>query len=176
MIKIICVDLDGTLVFNDVSIESAVEFVRSGWLNFFKLCFWSVRYGISYAKYRVAENHKLDPERLAYNLKLVSYLNRKKSNGCSIFLATGSSEIYAKLIAQHLGIFDGVFASSKSVNLVGKEKAEKLVRVFGEKKFTYIGNSLDDIHVWERSAESVIVNPDKGVLSRMEGKEYRLFK
>lgn len=173
MTKVICVDLDGTLIYNDVSVESTKQFMFSGIFNIFKLVIWIFR-GIAYTKYRIAEFQNINPEKLSYNFRLISYLKQKKQDGYCIFLATGSTKIYAEAIAKHLGIFDGVYASDEHVNLVGKNKADRLLKVFG--KFIYIGNSIDDIHVWEKAVKSVIVNPDKRVLLKMKNKEYELFK
>ena len=173
MTKVICVDLDGTLIYNDVSVESAKRFAATGILNIFKLLKWIFR-GVPYTKCRIAELQRINPEELSYNFKLIEYLKQKKQEGYSVFLATGSTKIYAEAIAKHLNIFDGVFASDENTNLVGEAKAEKLSKTFGE--FTYFGNSIDDIPVWEKSAKSVIVNPSKGVLEKMKNKEYQLFE
>ena len=173
MTKVICVDLDGTLIYNDVSVESAKRFAAAGVINIFKLLKWIFR-GIPYTKCRIAERCSVNPEELSYNSKLITYLKQKKRDGYSIFLATGSTKTYAETIAKHLDVFDGVFASDEHTNLIGKTKAEKLSKTFG--KFIYMGNSIDDIQVWEKSTKSVIVNPDKGVLEKMKNKEYWLFE
>ena len=91
-------------------------------------------------------------------------------------MATGSAKKYANQIADHLKIFDGVFASDTEVNLIGKNKAAKLVEVFQESGFDYAGNSMDDIHVWMKANKKILVSPTPKVLKAMKSVPYILFK
>ena len=173
MKKIICVDLDGTLIKEDVSLESVKKFAQKNFQNFFKLCFWICCGGIPFVKYKVAENIELDPSSLQYNSELISYLKNEKRDGAKIFLATGSTEKYAKQIAEYLQIFDGVFASDREINLVGRKKAEKLSQNFEE--FSYAGNSKDDLLVWAKADECIVVNHDNILENLKKAKKIIIF-
>ncbi len=173
--RVICVDLDGTLINTDLSTDAAKKFVKKNIFNVFRLAFWFFK-GIQYLKYRVAEEIEIDVSTLPYNFSFLSYLTYKKSEGCQIYLATGSAKKYANQIADHLQIFDGVFASDMEVNLIGKNKAAKLVEVFQESGFDYAGNSMDDIHVWMKANKKILVSPTPKVLKAMELIPYILFK
>jgi hypothetical protein len=71
-------------------------------------------------------------------------------------LATAANHKVAQTIAEYLGIFDGVLASSPHHNLSRHNKADELLRhAHGE--FDYIGNSSDDIPVWEKSGRIALV-------------------
>lgn len=172
--EIICVDLDGTLIRSDLSWDSAKKFVKKDFFNIFKLIFWYFK-GVPYLKYRVAREIKVDPSTLPYNPEFLSYLVQKKSEGSKIYLATGSTEKYAKQVADYLQIFDGVFASDLKTNLVGKNKAQKLAKLFTN-GFTYAGNSVDDLYVWEKSSKRILVNPSEKVQKAMRFVEYTLYK
>lgn len=171
--RVICVDLDGTLIKNDLTEDSVREFVRKDFSNIFKLIGWFFK-GVQYIKYKVAEEIEIDPASLPYNFKLLSYLTQKKSEGSEIFLATGSTEKYAKQIAGYLQIFDGVFSSDAYVNLVGKRKADELSRMFYQ-GFAYAGNSVDDIPVWQKCKKKILVNPNEKVLRAFQLTQYSLF-
>ena len=106
--RIVCVDLDGTLIDTDLSIDAAKKFARKNIFNVFRLAFWFFK-GIQYLKYRVAEETEIDVSTFPYNFSFLSYLTYKKSEGCQIYLATGATKKYANQIADHLKIFDGVF-------------------------------------------------------------------
>ena len=173
--RVICVDLDGTLVNTDLSVDAAKKFVRKNVLNIFRLVFWYLK-GIQYLKYRVAEEVELDPSILPYNFSFLSYLTLKKSDGCKIYLATGATEKYANQVADHLQIFDGVFASDKEVNLIGKNKATKLVEVFQEGGFDYAGNSMDDIPVWMKANKKILVSSTPKVREAMKSIPHTLFE
>lgn len=177
-VRVICVDLDGTLIQEDVSVDSVHRFARSGLRNLIKICCWFLKGGVPYTKYKIAEEMPYPYDQLHFNIPLISYLKGKKSAGYRIFLATGSTEFYAKDIAEQLEIFDGVYASDLDVNLIVDAKADKLSEVFGEKRFLYVGNSIDDIQVWMRAANpAIVVNPENGVLKRLESfnSSYELF-
>ena len=173
--RVICVDLDGTLIDTDLSIDAAKKFVRKDIFNVFRLAFWFFK-GIQYLKYKVAEETEIDVLTLPYNSGFLSYLNKRKSEGCQIYLATGSAEKYAKQVADHLQIFDGVFASDTEVNLIGKNKAAKLVEIFQKGEFDYAGNSMDDIPVWMKANKKILVSPTPKVLKAMKSIPYILFK
>ena len=168
------VDLDGTLIHDDVTWLACRKFLRQNWWNIFFVILWLLR-GRAYCKYRLAKEIEIDPRKLNYNKKLLEFLSEKKAEGHEIFLATGCSEIYAKKIIDRFDLFDGFFASNDSTNLIGDVKSKKLVEKFGEKNFIYIGNSSSDVAVWKKSAEAILVTPTSGALKKMRGKKYFLF-
>jgi phosphoserine phosphatase len=173
--KPVCVDLDGTLINGDITLKAVKIFIKSNFLNIFNVIKW-ILFGRAYMKHKLAEVINPDVASLKYNNKLLNFIREKKNEGCKIFLATACNRVYANAIADHLGIFDGVFASTDRVNLRAKAKALALVTMFGEKGFVYIGNSHDDVYVWNKSAECVVVSPSIGVLWRMRNCRYLLFK
>ena len=87
-----------------------------------------------------------------------------RAAGRTIALATASHETFAQRIAEHLGIFDRVFATDEHVNLSSHRKRDRLVAEYGEKGFDYVGNSHDDIAVWAAADRAYVVNPHAGVM------------
>lgn len=170
----ICVDLDGTLIRDDVTTIAATECVKRNIFNTFRLLFWCCG-GIAHFKRRLSEVVPIDPTKLNYNEEFLEYLKRQKSNGHEIFLATGCDKRYADAVADYLKIFDGVFASDGKINLRGKNKANKLKTFFGN-DFIYAGNSVYDVPVWDVCKEAVLVSPTRGALHGMQGRKYRLFR
>ncbi len=71
-------------------------------------------------------------------------------------------------VAEHFGFFDGWFASTDSENLSSSTKARRLVEVFGEKGFDYIGNDRADLPVWSSANRSLAVGPSSSVRARLE--------
>jgi phosphoserine phosphatase len=170
----ICVDLDGTLIKNDVTIEALKEFVSRKLFNIFKVLFWLL-FGRAHLKKMLAISVDLSINKLDFNVKLLKFIADKKDKKHSVFLATACDELYANKIAEHLHIFDGVFASNGKINLRAKAKARTLVSAFGEGGFIYAGNSKDDVYVWNRSSQCILVNPSKAALNYMQGRDYLLF-
>jgi len=161
--KPIVVDLDGTLIRSDVLVESGFAFLKSAPYRFYEPIAWLARGGKSSLKSRLAEKANIDVSVLPYNAQLVEWLREARRAGRSLVLATASHERFAKDIAKHLGLFDRVFATNEDVNLSARNKREALVAAYGEKGFDYVGNSHDDVPVWEAADRAYIVNPLPGV-------------
>ncbi len=174
-LKPICIDLDGTLIRDDVTVEAIKLFVRRNPLNLFKIFVWFLS-GRAYLKKMLAINVDLDISALQYNKSFLEFLIRKKKEGHKLFLATASDQSYANKVADCLKIFDGVFASDGVVNLRAEAKADTLVAIFGKDGFIYAGNSKDDIYVWDKIAECILVSPTKSALKKMRNREYILFQ
>ena len=67
----------------------------------------------------------------------------------------------ARQVADHLKLFDLVFASDGTTNLSGESKRDRLVREFGEKGFDYAGNDRHDLVVWSSARKAIVVNPTR---------------
>jgi hypothetical protein len=171
----ICIDLDGTLLREDVTEKAFKAYVKNSFCNVFRAFFWILR-GRAYLKQKLAESVELDAASLKYNKKFLEFVLNKKKEGHKIFLATACSRIYADKVADYLGIFDGVFASDERTNLRAEAKARTLVAIFGENGFIYAGNSKDDVYVWDKCAECVLASPTKCALKKMRGRNYLLFE
>ena len=151
----LCVDLDGTLVRSDSLLEGIFALPLSLRLPW---CFAGLFSGRAAFKNRVAALSKLDPATLPYNEQLLAYLHEQKSAGRPLFLVTAADSVIAQRIAEHLEIFNDVLASEPGHNLKGPAKAQALTERFGEKGFSYVGNSHADIPVWQASASAIVVN------------------
>ncbi|MBH83720.1 MAG: hypothetical protein CMP70_03480 [Flavobacteriales bacterium] len=163
----IVVDLDGTLIFSDVLIESAISCLKSSLYKFLKSIFLLFTKGKAAFKEMISINSDINIKTLPYNKELIEWLINQKENGRHIVLCTGSNHLYAKKIANHLGIFDQVIASNNTQNLVGVKKADFLSNKFGKKGFDYIGNSKKDIPVWNVSKNIILANCSSALTKKM---------
>ena len=155
--RVCCVDLDGSLVAADLSWEAALRLVfERPWLAPM-LPLWLCR-GIAHLKRQVAQRTSVDAQALPYRTEVIDRLRVLQSNGLELVLATGSDELIAQRVFDHLGIFSRLHASNETVNLTGRRKAELLQRTYGHQGFYYVGNEARDIPVWLASAGATIVN------------------
>ena len=164
MNKPIVVDLDGTLIHSDILVESGFAFLRWFPQKFYKPLQWLSSGGKPALKSRLAEHVSIDVTTLPYNSQVLNWLRDMRAAGRMIALATASHEACAQRIAEHLGIFDRVFATDEHVNLSSHRKRDRLVAEYGEKGFDYVGNSHDDIAVWAAADRAYVVNPHRGVV------------
>lgn len=161
------VDLDGTLLRSDLLLETGMAFVRHRPLKALRLFKWLVK-GKATLKANLARAVDIDVTVLPYDPAVLDLVNSARNSGRKVVLATASHISLAERIAEHLGIFDQVLASDEKVNLSSHRKRDLLVEHFGVKGFDYVGNSSDDLSVWEVSRDAYVVNPERGVERRAQ--------
>lgn len=164
----LAVDMDGTLVCGDTLWEACIKLVSHRPWFVFLLPFWLLK-GKAGFKQAVSRHVHLNPTGLAYHPEVLTYLQQQKQLGREMWLVTAANHDIAQAIAaHHHGLFDGVIASDARHNLSGKNKAETLVKRFGEKLFIYAGNADVDLHVWRHAASAVVVNASDGLLNKVK--------
>jgi 4-hydroxybenzoate polyprenyltransferase len=99
------------------------------------------------------------PAELPYDARVVAWLREEHDAGRTIALATASDVKAARVIADHVGVFDAVFASDGVTNLKAARKAERLAAEYPD-GFVYAGNERADLNVWSAAREAVLVNVD----------------
>ncbi len=160
------VDLDCTLVKTDLLIESVLALVRRQPLYLFLLPVWIMR-GKAWFKHQVARRVSLELATLPWRIPLIDYLRRERAEGRSLVLATGSDIRIARQVADHLKLFDTVFASDGTVNLCGETKRQRVVSEFGENGFDYAadggGMGRSDLRIWSSARKAVIVSANARV-------------
>lgn len=159
----LCVDLDGTLTFTDVLVESYIAWLKEDTWN--ALLAWStlLTQGRPQFKRRIVDHATINAERLPYNQEFIEWLKKEHKRGRNLYIATASDEVIGQAIADHLDFIDGVIGSDGKRNLSGRHKAEALVEQFGEKGFDYAGNANPDLDVWPHARHSIVVNAPPAV-------------
>jgi 4-hydroxybenzoate polyprenyltransferase/phosphoserine phosphatase len=165
--KILCVDCDGTLVATDLLHESLIRFLlRRPWMVF-HLFFWFLA-GRSVLKEKLSPLVEIDVSRLPYRKEVIDLIESQKCAGSKVFLVTAANRHFAMRIADHLGCFDGVFASDESLNLKGANKERFLVDRFGRGEFVYVGDSHADLTVWASASVAVVAGRDASFLEKVK--------
>jgi len=153
------VDLDGTLIASDLLIESFFSCVGRNPASLPSLISSLLR-GRSHLKQALASQVEFDVATLPYNPTVLALIEEARGQGRKVYLATAANERFAHAIAEHLGVFDGVFASDKNHNLSGANKARLLVEKFGDGRFDYIGNHRSDLEIWRHAGHRYAVGLD----------------
>lgn len=154
------VDLDGTLIHSDLLWEALVVFLGRRFLQIWLLPLWLLL-GKAGFKAKLAAAVEIDPAALPYDRALLAEIAVQRGLGRPIVLATASQRRFAESIAGHLQLFDRVLATEGGLNLAAGAKAQRLVTLYGNKGFDYVGNASADIPVWDcsRTAYSVARKP-----------------
>lgn len=156
----LCVDLDGTLVATDTLWEGLLGIILRNPLMIFAAIGWLMR-GKAGLKTAVAEHSDRDPATWPYRTEILEYLEKERQTGRPIILATGAPRKVAHGVAGHLGIFNAVLHSSEAINLTASRKRDVLVEQYGAGGFDYLGDSRDDVTVFEAANEAIVVAPDR---------------
>lgn len=136
---VLAVDLDGALLRSDLLHESLCALIKQRPALMFAPLVWLAS-GRASLKAKIARHAKIDVGCLPYEPEVLERLRREKAEGRRLVLATASHESYARQIAEHLGLFDEVIASTGETNLNTAAKRDALVQRYGERGFDYIGN------------------------------------
>lgn len=174
--KTIYVDLDGSLIKTDLFVESIFRFLSLNPLNIITFISLLLK-GRSHAKAALADKIDLDISSLPYRQDLLDYLKQEKANGTKIVLATASNRVYAKQVAEHLGLFDDVLASDPEHNLKGRRKLEAILKHSNGEPFAYVGDNNADIPIWQGADELVITGRHRreDLVRTQAGKSVRYF-
>lgn len=154
----LCVDLDGTLIACDTTFAALRVFIRRQYWQTPRLLLWLLR-GRAYLKQQLALRVTLDVARLPYNDAVLQLIKACKAQGNPVYLVTASDAQIAQRITAHLaGLFTACYASDGVRNLRHRAKAEHLCKTFGVRRFVYVGNSRDDLAVWQQAHSAIIVS------------------
>ena len=154
------VDLDGTLIKSDLLWESLFQLARQSPELMWRLPGW-IAGGKAHLKAELARAVRFDPAQLPYRTEVVDMLRAERAKGRRVVLATAANERFAQDIATHLGCFDAVLASCEAVNLSAQRKLERILADCGEGGYDYVGNSADDVCLFEAAGEATVVQPDR---------------
>ena len=158
VLRPLCVDLDGTLVKSDTLHDSLLALLRTRPALALQLP-GRVFQGKAAFKAFVTDSVSLDVAHLPYNQSLLAFLRRENANGRDLYLATGADLRLARRVADHLGIFAGVFGSDGVTNLTGARKLDSLRARLHSADFDYIGNDTPDLPLLSQAVEPMVANP-----------------
>jgi len=160
----IYVDLDGTLVATDTLWESVVVALRNNPFLLLRLPFYLLR-GKAAFKDVVASHATIAVELLPYDAALVTFLREQHARGRTIVLATAAHTSIAHAVAEHLGVFADVLATTSDVNLKGQTKADR-IRAHAAGPFAYVGDTIADVPVWNAASESYVAGTTTSLIKK----------
>jgi len=156
--KPLCVDLDGTLVATDTTVEGLLEVLKVAPWRVFAL-FAALLGGRPALKRYIAAHTQIDAATLPYREEVLAEMRQARAAGRRVVLVTASDQSTADAIGAHVQLIDEAVGTSTDVNLKAGRKAAFLVERYGEGGFEYLGDSPADLPVWEAAGEAVMVAP-----------------
>ncbi len=156
------VDVDGTLVNGDLSIEGLARLCATSPAKALAALSPLLRGGRAAVKRGIARAIAVPPPTLVLNPAVVDEIDTARAAGRDVWLASASDALAVAPLVEAVGA-TGYLASDGHVNLAGQAKAEALVARFGEGGFDYVGNERRDLAVWRRARRAIAVAPSAGL-------------
>ena len=156
--RILFVDLDGTLIKEDLSNLAFINLLKS---NPIKLFFYSLIFifkGKSYLKEKISKNFSVPINKLTFNKSALDYVREVKNRHRVVYLISGSHQYLVDQIDQHLKIFFESFGTKKNFNMVGTNKIKFINEKLNIIEFDYLGNSKKDMPIWENCKRIIYTN------------------
>lgn len=163
----LCVDLDGTLLRTDTMSESILVLLKQNPLRLMQLPLWLMD-GRASIKQKIASRTWLDVASLPINEEVLAYIEEQRQAGRRLLLVSGTDIKVARAMAEHIPVFEEVYASDGTVNLSGHGKAEMLRERFGKGGFDYAGNARVDLPVWAQARRALVVNEGGSLAKKAE--------
>lgn len=164
---VLAVDLDGTLICEDMTRMAFKRYLRHAWWAPMALLYHFMREGWAGCKAEVAKRIPLDTGSLTYHPKVVAWIKEARAQGRTVWLATASHQDYAVAVCSHLPLFDDYLASNDNEVYSGAKKRDALIeRCGGVGRFDYIGNSRADLPVWQAARHAYVVHASAAVIHR----------
>lgn len=156
MKPILFVDLDESLIKTDILREQLLRsFALSPWATM-KMLFQQ-RFRPERIKAAVAEQVSIDPATLPYHAEVLDLIHQAKKEGRLVVLATATHESIAQKIADYLGVFDAVLATTDTHNCKGAKKLARMQAFAAGRPFDYVGDSRADLTIFEHARMPCIV-------------------
>jgi 4-hydroxybenzoate polyprenyltransferase/phosphoglycolate phosphatase-like HAD superfamily hydrolase len=165
-IKVLAVDLDGTLLRSDMLYESFWA-ALSGNFSTPLIALRGLSGGRAQLKSSLAGLATIDVTLLPYNEAVIERVKAWRERGGRAILVTASDRTLAQRIADHLGIFDEVHGSDGQINLKSRNKAAFLEDRYGHGGYAYMGDHRADLPVWSRAGHVIAVAPDASLRAKI---------
>jgi|TARA_B110000261_G_C12982082_1_gene316829 hypothetical protein len=170
------VDLDGTLIKEDIGQLSLKDQIKKNFFICFVVIFKFIFFGKPNVKLYVSKNYLINFHKIHFNQACLDFINSAKVLGRKIYLISGSHQLLINQFESKLDIFDGHFGTSENYNMIGLNKVKFINEFLKISKFDYIGNSHQDLDVWENSENIIYTNVDESLLTKIQNfKQNKIF-
>ena len=144
-----------------------MSFFQNDFFAPFKCLYVLLRKGLPELKKYIYLNSNISIELLPMNEEVVKFINVwKQENNGKVILCSASHHKYLQEINNVLMIFDETYGTNE-INLKGREKLKE-IKNKGVHEYDYIGDSMDDLVLWENAETAIIVNGSKQIRKKVK--------
>ena len=156
--RILFVDLDGTLIKEDLTDLAFIEYLKSKPLELLIYLIIFLFKGKSYLKKKISKNYIVPIDKLNFNRASLDYIKEVKKRHRVVYLISGSHQLLVNQINNHLKIFFEAFGTRSNFNMIGKNKIKFINEQLKILEFDYLGNSNQDLPIWNYTKKIIYTN------------------
>ena len=159
--KPLFVDLDGTLIKEDLSHEAFFTIFKKSPIKCIFYLFIFIFLGRPYLKAKISIKFEVDLSKLKINQHCIDYIKKAKDNHRLIYLISGSHQLLVDQVKNQINLFHDCFGTHENFNMIGKNKIQFINNKLNIYDFDYIGNSKQDLPIWEFNKKVIYTNASK---------------
>ena len=175
-LKPLFVDLDGTLIKEDLSQKAFLNFLKKKPMLCLYYLFICLFLGRPYLKEKISKNFTVDLLTLKKNNKCIEFIKEAKNHNRMIYLISGSHQLLVNQVSNQISLFNGVFGTHKNFNMIGKNKIEYINKELKIFDFDYIGNSKQDLPIWEYTKKIIFTNASPKLKKKIEKLNFEILE
>ena len=166
--KILFVDLDGTLIKEDLSNIAFLYSLKKYPIKTLFYLFVFLFKGKPYLKDKISKNFDVPFERLNFNKAAFDYIREVKNRHRVVYLISGSHQILVDQMGRYLNIFFESFGTKDNFNMVGINKVQFIKENLKINDFDYLGNSYKDLPIWKYTKRAIYTNASQGLIQTIK--------
>ena len=170
--KILFVDLDGTLIKEDLSDMAFFHSLKNYPFKTLFYLFIFLFKGKSYLKEKISKNFVIPLADLTFNKAALDYIREVKNRHRVLYLISGSHQKLVDQMDKFFNIFFESFGTKDNFNMVGENKVKFIKENLNIHDFDYLGNSKKDLPIWEYTQNIIYTNASNNLKKIINSKNY----
>ena len=170
--KILFVDLDGTLIKEDLSNLAFSHSLKNYPFKTFFYLLVSLFRGKTYLKHEISKNFEIPFENLSFNKAAFDFIREVKNRHRVVYLISGSHQILVDQMGKYLNIFFESFGTRDNFNMVGSNKVQFIKENLKIHDFDYLGNSHKDLPIWKYTKRAIYTNASKELIQTIKSQDF----
>ena len=170
--KILFVDLDGTLIKEDLSDMAFFHSLKNYPFKTLFYLFIFLFKGKSYLKEKISKNFVIPLTDLTFNKAALDYIREVKNRHRVVYLISGSHQKLVDQMDKFFNIFFESFGTKDDFNMVGNNKVKFIKENLNIHDFDYLGNSKKDLPIWEYTQNIIYTNASNNLKKIINSKNY----
>ena len=174
--KILFVDLDGTLIKEDLSNLAFINCLKKTPIKLIYYLLVFLFKGKPYLKMKISDNYIVPVSKLTFNRSALDYIKDVKNRHRVVYLISGSHQILVDQIDKYLKLFFESFGTKDNFNMVGNNKVKFINEKLKVINFDYFGNSKKDMPIWYHCKKIIYTNASDSLKREINSSDLKIIE